>query len=284
MPKFGIHPFSWVSRWDETTLDLIDKIKNFGFDLVEVPMFETNTSLAKIIRGRLHALEMSCIGSVALSENTSVTSSDEKIRQAGIEFLKKCVIATAEMGGKILTGVTYAEFGKNPVRAATNEEWKYSAEALREVSRFARDYGITLGIEPINRYETNLINTANQAKKLKDMIGEDNVGIHLDTYHMNIEEKGFYQPVKEVGEDLIYIHMSESDRGILGTGNVDWDETFRALSEIDYPGTLTTETFCSPIPGIVAASVWRKLVPGEDIFAKKALKFLKKKAEEYRMC
>ena len=282
MVKFGIHALTWVSRWDKNSLDVIDKAKEFGFDLIEIPLLKPeDISLAKEIRGKLNSLKMSCAGSVGLPELANITSVDEEVRKTGIEFLKKCVISTAEMGGKILTGVTYTGFGKNPVRTATEKEWNYSAEALKQVARFARDYGITLGIEAVNRYETNLVNTASQAKRLKKMVGEDNVGIHLDTYHMNIEEKGFSRPIKEIGKDLIYVHMSESDRGIPGTGNVDWDEVFKALSQIDYSGPLTTETFCSSIPGMVCASVWRELVPSQNIFAKEALKFLNKKKNEY---
>ena len=282
MVKFGIHALTWVSKWDKNSLDVIDKAKGSGFDLIEIPLLEPeDMSLAKEIKGRLNSLRMSCAGSIGLPELANITSVDGEVRKTGIGFLKKCVVSTAEMGGKVLTGVAYTAFGKNPVRPATEEEWNYSAEALKEVARFAGDYGITLGIEPVNRYETNLLNTASQAKRLKGMIGEANVGVHLDTYHMNIEEKGFYQPIKEVGEDLIYVHMSESDRGIPGTGNVGWDEVFKALSEIGYSGPLTTETFCCSIPGMVCASVWRELVPSQDIFAKEALKFLNKKKNEY---
>ena len=283
MVKFGIHALSWVSNWDENSLDVIDKAKEIGYDLIEIPLFEPNISLSKKVKERLDSLSIGCTGSVGLPEFANITSSKEEVRNAGLDFLKKCVINTAEMGGDILTGVIYTVFGPNPTRPATEEEWTYSANGLREVARFAQGYNITLGIEAINRYETNLVNTGKQAKRLKEMIGESNVGVHLDTYHMNIEERGFYQPIKEADGDLVHIHMSESDRGIPGTGNVDWDEVFKGLSEIGYSGALTTETFCSPIPGIVAASVWRKLIPDSDIFARETLRFLKKKAEEYKL-
>ena len=117
---------------------------------------------------------------------------------------------------------------------------------------------VIIGLEPVNRYETYVVNTCEQALKLRDMIGEENVKIHLDTYHMNIEEKSFYEATKLAGENLIHYHLCENDRGIPGTGLVNWDEIFEALSEIGYKGYAALESFVDTTDNM-STWVWRQL-------------------------
>jgi len=139
-------------------------------------------------------------------------------------------------------------------RPPCTNEWEYAAEALREAARFATDRSITIGIEPVNRYETYLINTGKQASHLIEMIGEPNLRVHLDTYHMNIEEKDFYQPIASLGNQLGYINLCENDRGIPGTGLVRWHDIFRALKDVNYQGNVAIESFVASVPKIAAAT------------------------------
>ena len=132
----------------------------------------------------------------------------------------------------------------------------------------------------MNRYETYLVNTCEQAFKLKDMIGEDNVKIHLDTYHMNIEEKSFYDATKMAGPDLIHYHLCENDRGVPGTGLVDWDDIFKALGEMDYRGNAALESFVD-ITETMNTWVWRQLAPSGDALLRDGSGFIRKMMKKY---
>jgi D-psicose/D-tagatose/L-ribulose 3-epimerase len=153
---------------------------------------------------------------------------------------------------------------------------------LKNVVRYAAEKRVALGLEPVNRYETYLVNLAEQAGAMLDQIDEPNVFVHLDTYHMNIEEKGFYQPLVAVGERMQYIHLSESDRGTPGTGNVHWDEVFRGLRAIGYQGYLVMESFAAINEDIAGATaLWRDVVGDPEALIRDGLAFLRDKAAEY---
>jgi D-psicose/D-tagatose/L-ribulose 3-epimerase len=144
----------------------------------------------------------------------------------------------------------------------------------------AADLGVLVGLEPVNRYETCLVNTCEQAIRLKEMIGEDSIKIHLDTYHMNIEEKSFYEATKLAGDDLIHYHLCENDRGIPGTGLVDWDGIFRALSEINYQGNAALESFVECTDNM-STWVWRQLAPSGDTLLREGVEFIRQKQRQW---
>jgi len=146
----------------------------------------------------------------------------------------------------------------------------------------ASEYGISLGIEALNRYETYLNNTAEQLAEMIDRIDEPNVFAHLDSYHMNIEEKGFRAPIELLGDRLAYVHLSESDRGTPGTGNVNWDDLFAGLQTIGYDGRLTMESFVAVNEAIIGATaIWRPVVGDPDELIRDGLAFLRRKCEDY---
>ena len=282
MVKFGVHLFLWTERFDESAIPLVRKAKNMGFDGVEIPLRDLEMINVEKTERELKKHEMECLGSVALSLDHDLTSENEETRRRGIEWMKRCVEITSNLGGDSVSGVIYIAWGKITGKMRTEAEWRRSVEALKEIARFAREYDVTLGVEPINRFETYFLNTASDAVKLVKDVGEPNVKVHLDTFHMNIEEKNFYDPIKETGDLLWHMHCCENDRGIPGTGHVDWDEVFQALSEINYDRWLVIESF-TPEMGKIAASaaIWRRVAPNADAIASEGLKFLKKKAEKF---
>jgi D-psicose/D-tagatose/L-ribulose 3-epimerase len=144
------------------------------------------------------------------------------------------------------------------------------------VARHAASRGVWLGIEPVNRYETFLVNTAAQAMELAELVGEDNVGVHLDSYHMNIEEEEFGEPVRRVADRLVHFHLSESHRGTPGTGTVDWRAIVNALDDIGYGGYVGLESFAEVSPAMRSATcIWRDLAPDSDTLVRDGLAFLK---------
>ena len=278
--KMGIHAYAWCSKWTSDNLDLIDRVKSFGLDFIEIPLMSLETFDTKAVAERLCSVSLGAVTSAVLLNDRDITSDDAAIRAQGVEYLKACVQATSEIGANLFSGVIYSQHVKPAMRRPREEVWRYSAECLKEVARFAADHGVQIGLEPVNRYETYLVNTCEQALRLKQMIDEENVKIHLDTYHMNIEEKSFYEATKLAGNDLVHYHLCENDRGIPGTGLVDWDGIFCALAELGYQGNAALESFVDTTDNM-NTWVWRQLAPDGDTLLKQGIEFIRKKQKEY---
>lgn len=280
--KLGIHAYAWCTKWSDDTLDLIDKCADFGVDFIEIPLIDLELFDSEAISKRLQSKGIEAVTSTVLNKETDISSSDSTIHAQGVKYLKNCVKATADIQSTSFSGVIYSEFARKEHIGPTQQNWENAANALREVGKYAQDLGVTIGIEPVNRYETNLINTSQQACALRDMIGLDNIRIHLDTYHMNIEEKSFYEATKLAGKDLIHYHLCENDRGIPGTGTVQWDDIFRALKEIDYKGYAGLENFVG-LGSNFNTWVWRELAPSGDILLQEGVKFISDMMKKYSL-
>ena len=278
--KLGIHAYAYCSQWSNETLYIIDRAKELGLDFIEIPLMVLENFDAKAVTERLKKVGLDVVTSTVLFDETDITSDNSDIRANGVEYLKSCVKATHDVGGTSLSGVIYSQHVKNTRDSPTEKTWEYSAECLKEVAQYAKSLGVLIGLEPVNRYETCLINTCEQALKLINMVEEDNVRIHLDTYHMNIEEKSFYEVTKLAGDKLIHYHLCENDRGIPGTGLVDWDGIFKALSEIAYQGYAALESFVDMTDNM-NTWVWRQLAPSGDELIKEGAAFIRKMQEKY---
>jgi len=196
--------------------------------------------------------------------------------------LKGAVDVSADLGSNALSGAIYTNLGTLTGEPPSDEEVETVVRVLKRVAHYAADRDLQLGIEPVNRYESYLINLAEQVGDILNRIDEPNVFAHLDTYHMNIEEKGFYEPIVGLGDKLKYIHLSESDRGTPGTGNVHWDEVFRGLHDIGYDGHLVMESFAAINKDIAGATaIWRDVVGDPEALIRDGLSFLREKAAEY---
>jgi len=280
--KYAVHAYAWTASWSNKTLDLIDRAKGLGFDALEVPLMEIDLVDAGAIKERAARVGLALCTSTACSELTDPTGDDEATRARADEYLHKCVKATADMGATVFTGVTYSAIGRRINGFPGEEYWDRAAKALKKAARYARDLGVTVGIEPINRYESFLVNTCDQAWRLKEMVDEPNTAIHLDAYHMNIEENDFHTPTRKAAPVLCHYHLSESHRGTPGTGTVDWDGIYRALGEANYSGLVGMESFCETSEAMAAATcIWRKLVSSSDVLLSEGLKYLKGLEHKY---
>jgi D-psicose/D-tagatose/L-ribulose 3-epimerase len=280
--KYAVHAYAWTNSWSNDTLDIIDKAKVLGFDLVEVPLMEIDKVDAAAIKERAGTVGIGLCTSTACSEATDPTGEDEVVRAAGLDYLKQCIKATADMGGSVFTGVTYSAIGRKITGRPGEEYWERAASVMKEAARYAQDHGVTLGIEAINRYETFLVNTTDQALALMERIDEPNVRVHLDAYHMNIEECDFYAPTKKAIPHLCHFHLSESHRGTPGTGVVDWDGIYKALGEANYQGIVGMESFESVSPAMAAATcMWRSLAESSDQLLRDGLAYLKSLEPKY---
>ncbi|GJQ10780.1 hypothetical protein GpartN1_g2571.t1 [Galdieria partita] len=272
----GIHGYNLVGCWDRTHCEKALKVASqIGYSLVEVPVIDPlfDTQATKELAHK-YGLQLSC--SVGLSESTDISSLEESVRKQGEQVLMTAVERAHTIGSSIVCGVIYSKLGKYD-RAATKQNMQNSVEILRRVAQKAQSLGVQLGLEVCNKYETNLINTAGDALKMIEAIGMPNVVVHLDAYHMNIDENDPVAAIYSCQSRLGYFHIGESHRGYLGTGNISLRSMFRALAQVGYSGPLVFESFSNAIvsPFVTQAlAIWRNQWDDGEEVAKHALAFV----------
>jgi D-psicose/D-tagatose/L-ribulose 3-epimerase len=201
--------------------------------------------------------------------------------ERALAFLKLALEKVDALGATYLGGVLYASVGTMTLKPPTQQERDQCVQVLGEVAADAARRGITLGIEPVNRYETYVYNSVADTLALIEAIGASNLTLHVDTYHMNIEERGFFEPIKQAGQRLSYVHASESDRGLVGMGNVHWDDFFAGLATINYRGPLVLESFAMVVRSMVAAiCLWRPSPYSPQQLVGEGVAFLREKAAQ----
>ncbi len=225
----------------------------------------------------LKAAGMECTGCSILGDDRDLISDDPAIRENAKKYMKECIEIVSALGGSLFCGPLYSAVGKLVGRSRTEEEWDLAVAGLKEVAEVAGDSGVTLAIEPLNRFETYFINIAQDAAQLARDVGHPIVKVHLDTFHMNIEEKDIAAAIRNTGDLIAHMHCCENDRGAPGSGHVDWDGVFEALDDVNYDAWIVIESFVPAIEAIAkAAAIWRQLDPGgSNAVAVDGLKFLK---------
>jgi len=223
---------------------------------------------------RSRGLDCTTVG--GLPKDSDIISPDAAERRRGIEVLKRLIDRACQLNSPILCGVLSSAWGRLTGFSPTDDEWKRSVEGLQIAGDYAKQMGMKLAIEPVNRYESHLINTVRKGRQLVEEVGNEWVGLLLDTYHMNIEEKDLPEAVRLAGRHLMHLHACENDRGIPGSGHVDWPGIFRALKEIGFAGRITIESFVPEMEIISKeTAIWRKVAPSGDHIAREGLKYLK---------
>lgn len=272
--KFGASLLSWVTPvWNpEAGKYAIEKTANAGFDLIEIllpPSMEFN---AKEVKQQLKNNSLDVVCSLNLPKEAHIAFYPEVAEN----LMKQAVDKTSELEADFLGGVLHGGIGVFSGNPLTENEAGIIAEVWSSVADYAKEKGVNIGIEPVNRYETYVCNTAENVLDLISKTGKDNLFLHLDTFHMNIEENNFYDPVILAGNKLKHIHMTESHRGMLGEGTIHWDELFKALQEINFEGNLVLENFSSSVPGMQQmVSLWQKSPYDAEELAVGSLEFMK---------
>jgi D-psicose/D-tagatose/L-ribulose 3-epimerase len=276
--KFGINTWVWTSPLTTEKLKgLAPKIAEIGFDWIEVPL-ESLADLdfnqgAKIIRDA--NLEVSVCA--AMGPDRDLIHPEKDVRENGIGYLRACVDACEVLGATNLVGPLYSSVGRTwqQTPAERAKDLDLLVDNLSELAKYARDHGVILCVEPLNRFETSFINLAEQAIEVVDRVDSPACQIMLDTFHMNIEEKSLGDAIRAVGPRLKQLHSCENDRGTPGSGNVTWDQVAQALKDIHYAGPVVIESFTPEVISIArAAAIWRQLAPSPESLASGGLKYL----------
>ncbi len=281
MEGFGVHTSMWTMNWDREGAErAVAGAKEYGVDFIEIPMLRPDEVDTAHTAALIEKNDLRAVCSLGLPEQYWASVNPE----GAIDYLKLAIDQTKACGAEALSGVTFGGIGQRTGSWPTAGEYDNVARVLEASAAYAKSVGLLFGIEPVNRYENHLINTGWQARDMIERVGSDNIFIHLDTYHMNIEEKGAANGIIDARDYLRYIHLSESDRGTPGEGCCDWDEIFATLKAIDFKGGLAMESFINMPQEIgFGLAVWRKVADSHDEVMSKGLPFLRNKALQYRL-
>ena len=260
--SLGVHACVWTGSWTPESAELaIASSKNAGFTMVEIPALDPTSIDVQDTKQRLDKHGMDVSFSMGLTLATDINSEDTASVERGRAILLQVLEAARGTGARYMCGVLFGALAKYP-GPTTEKARRNSAVVIKELAQAAAQDDITICLEFVNRYESNLLNTVQQTLDYMDVVDEPNVKVHADVYHMNIEENGFRDPLLQCGVRLGYVHIGESNRGYLGTGTIDFAEVFGALTEIGYTGPITFESFSSAVvdPNLSnTLAVWRNL-------------------------
>lgn len=270
--KYSMNLLLWGTNMSEEMFPTLERIKEIGFDAVEVPLFDPNPAVWEKWRMQLDQLGLGRQCDTFCGADLNLISSDPSVRRAGLDFLKSCVDCALILGADNLMGPYHSALGVFSGRPATESEWKYGVESIQQLADYADNLGIRLCLEYLNRFEMYLTSCGDELIRFVDDVGHPNCSIMFDTFHANIEEKNIGASIKQMGDRISFVQLSENDRGTVGQGNVDWAGTFEALRAINYSGTLSIEAFS---PKLAAANIWRQMFESEEQLMRDSLAFVK---------
>ncbi len=276
MNKLGLHAFVWAKGWSkDEAARAIGQTAELGYDLIELAALDPSTIDTGFTRRELEKAGLGATASLGLDADSDISSNDRDKEKRGQAKLEQAIAMGRDVGATHICGILESAFQKYSV-PTTAEGVKRSVEVLQRVGETAAKSNITLGLEVVNRYESNVLNTASQAVEMCRRIGKPNVKVHLDVYHMNIEESDITSAIIDTGEYLGYFHTGDSHRGYMGSGSIDLAGVFRALVRSGYQGPITFESFSSrvvgqPLEGILG--IWRNLWEDSRDLASHALMY-----------
>ncbi|MFN3325108.1 MAG: sugar phosphate isomerase/epimerase family protein [Bryobacteraceae bacterium] len=277
--RYGVNTLIWTAGFDLEHLPLLETLKARGFDGIEIARFSFDGFPAAEVRRKLDETGLEPVLCSALTGQLNLVSPDPAVRARTRDFLAQGIRTAGSIGARRFVGPFVAPVGYLPGHRRTEQEWEFAVEGLCSLVPVLEEHGVTMAVEPLNRFETYCLNTAADAAALCDAVGSSLVGVLFDTFHANIEEKSMREAIRTLGPHLKHMHTCENDRGIPGSGHVEWGEVFAALGETGYDDWMVIESFGFSIKEIAAAAcIWRDLASSPDAIAFEGLKFLKGQA------
>ncbi|HET6248382.1 MAG TPA: sugar phosphate isomerase/epimerase [Tepidisphaeraceae bacterium] len=280
--KYGINLLLWGANIGEGHYKLLENIKAWGFDGVEIPTFGPDEVRYKKLGAKLKDIGLQCTTCVIVQKDTNPLDASPAVRQAAVDFLKRMVDHNQTVGSTMMMGPYSSPVGHLVGCGPSDDEWKRAVEVFQKVAPYAQQAKVPMALEYLNRFEHYFITDTVTAAKFIDEVNHPNFQLHYDTFHSNIEEKNIPASIKAGGKRIVHVHISENDRSTPGEGHVRWDESFQGLADLGYNGWLMIEAFGTSLPEIAGATcIWRKMFPDEEYLAKNGLAFMKKNVAKY---
>jgi D-psicose/D-tagatose/L-ribulose 3-epimerase len=276
--NFGVNTFVWVSPCStEAVKDLAPKVKAMGFDILEIAIENPALLDVKGVKKTLRENQLDGVICGVFGPDRNMGSDNPRYVSNSKNYIRWLIDAAALLGSEVVCGPMYSAVGKEHIEDELDRkaEWDRSVSGIREMAQYARPKGVKLALETLNRFETDMLNIVTQGLEFCNQTGMDNVGLHLDTFHMHLEEKNSGDAIRLANEKLYHFHACENDRGVPGTGQVHWKEIARALKDVNYQGPVVIESFTNQVKEIArAVCIWRKIAPSQDAIAQQGLQFL----------
>jgi D-psicose/D-tagatose/L-ribulose 3-epimerase len=277
--RFGANTFIWASPFSTAAhLSLLDRVARLGFDVIEVAFEDPTLIDLDALAGRAADVGLGVLVCGAYGPGRNLVSADPAERAATAAYVRALIDAAARLGSPVIGGPAYGAVGKTPAAdpAARQRERDLAAAELRPLADYAGERGVRLALEPLNRFETDLINVVEQGLALCEAVGSPYIGLHLDTFHMHLEERDSGAAIRAAGDRLFHFHACENDRGAPGRGQVAWPAIAAALTDVGYAGPVVIESFTPEVKSIArAVCIWRELASSQDELAGEGLAFLK---------
>jgi D-psicose/D-tagatose/L-ribulose 3-epimerase len=276
--KFGINTFVWVSPCTtEAVKNLAPNVKAMGFDILELSV--ENPALIDVTAVKEYLEENRLEGIIcgAFGPDRNIGSEDPKNVTNAKTYIRWLIDAAQAIGSPVVCGPMYSAVGKEHLddEQARKAEWDRSVRGIREMAEYANPKGVKLALETLNRFETDILNIVSQGLDFCVQTGMDNVGLHLDTFHMHLEEKHSGDAIRLANKKIYHFHACENDRGVPGTGQVHWNDVAKALKDVNYQGPVVIESFTNQVKEIArAVCIWREIAPSQDAIAQQGLQFL----------
>jgi D-psicose/D-tagatose/L-ribulose 3-epimerase len=276
--KFGINTFLFTSPFTNDSIGLFPQFKKWGFDSVEIALEDAAHINPEIVKRALDENGLKC-GSMcaAMGPGRDLRGTPEE-QNTAIDYIKSILDLMPELDCPILVGPLYSSVGR--AEAVSEKQykgqWDIVVSHLKMLSNYADRLNVKLAIEPLNRYETDFINTCEQGLKMIGAVNNGALMLHLDTYHMNIEEKDPAKAILSAGDKLGHFHACGCDRGTPGGDQINWEKISASLKQVNYRGDVVIESFTPDVKVIAkAASIWRNFEPSREDIAVLGLKFLR---------
>ncbi|MBK8082755.1 MAG: sugar phosphate isomerase/epimerase [Devosia sp.] len=274
--KLGFNLLLWTTHVTDAHWPIIEKLQATGYDGVEIPMFGGDVAHYAALGKRLAAAGLKSSGIGVMQGAGNALSADRATRDAALTHIKWLIDCTAAIGGNICAGPFHQPLGEFTGAGPTADEIAHCVDVHRAAAEYAATSGITLAVEPLNRFECYFLNTAAQAADLVRRVGHANYGYLYDTFHFNIEENSLTAVIPETIAEIAHVHISENDRGVPGAGHIDFQAVFDALRKAGYDGWMTIEAFGSALPDLAAATkIWRPLFGSEAEVYEKGFKLMR---------
>ena len=277
--RFGINSFLFTSPFTDKSVSLFPKFKKWGFQTVEIPIEDPSHITPSKVKAALDRNGLVCGSVCACMGPDRDLRGTPQAQKTGLNYMKTLLDQMVELDCPNLIGPVYSAVGR--ADAVPDDEkkkqWSTVVKNLKDLCAYAEKRGRIISLEPLNRFETDFINTADQALKMVKDVGSPVLKIHLDTFHMNIEEKDSAKAIRKVGKLLGHFHACGSDRGTPGNDHIEWKPIVNALKSVGYKGDVVIESFTTDVKVIAkAAAIWRRMEPTRDEIAVKGVKFLKR--------